>query len=146
MGQALKTIVSTEHVLVSGSFCQSFQQCRAMRPDVTLVCLCHLSFVWESPFPGRLQVSGCADPLKLRSFPIFSTMMGPSIYGRRYSLSTYVKIAQLCLTLCDPMDYRVYGILQATVLDWVAIPFSVECSQPRDRTQVSLIAGGFFIN
>ena len=73
-------------------------------------------------------------------------MMGPSIYGRRYSLSTYVKIAQLCLTLCDPMDYRVYGILQATVLDWVAIPFSVESSQPRDRTQVSLIAGGFFIN
>ena len=57
--------------------------------------------------------------------------MRPSIYGRR-SFSTYVKIAQLCLTLCDPMDYRVYGILQATILDWEAIPFSMESSQPRD--------------
>ena len=35
-----------------------------------------------------------------------------------------VKVAQLCLTLCDPMDYRVHGILQARILDWVAFPFS----------------------
>ena len=35
-----------------------------------------------------------------------------------------VKAAQLCLTLCDPMDYTVYGILQARILEWVAFPFS----------------------
>ena len=35
-----------------------------------------------------------------------------------------VKVAQLCPTLCDPMDYRVHGILQARILEWVAIPFS----------------------
>ena len=33
-----------------------------------------------------------------------------------------VKVAQLCLTLCDPMDYTVLGILQARILEWVAIP------------------------
>ena len=43
-----------------------------------------------------------------------------------------VKVAQLCLTLCDPMDDTVHGILQARVLEWVAIPFSRESSQPRD--------------
>ena len=36
------------------------------------------------------------------------------------------------------------GILQARTLAWVAMPSSRECSQPRDRTQVSCIAGGFF--
>ena len=55
-----------------------------------------------------------------------------------------VKVAQLCLTLCDPMDYTVHGILQARILKWVAFPFSRGFSQPRDWTQVSSIAGGFF--
>ena len=36
------------------------------------------------------------------------------------------------------------GILQAKILEWVAIPFSRESSQPMDRTQLSHIAGGFF--
>ena len=35
-----------------------------------------------------------------------------------------VKVAQSCLTLCNPMDYIVHGILQARVLEWVAFPFS----------------------
>ena len=35
-----------------------------------------------------------------------------------------VKVAQSCPTLCDPMDYTVYGILQARILEWVAVPFS----------------------
>ena len=55
-----------------------------------------------------------------------------------------VKVSQLCLTLCDLMDYTVHGIFQARLLEWVAIPFSSGSSQPRDRTQVSLIAGGLF--
>ena len=40
--------------------------------------------------------------------------------------------------------YTVHGILQARILEWVALPFSRGSSQPRDRTQVSHIAGGFF--
>ena len=42
------------------------------------------------------------------------------------------------------MDYTVYGILQAKILEWVAFPFSRGSSQARDQTQVSLIAGGFY--
>jgi len=45
---------------------------------------------------------------------------------------------------CDPRDYTVHGILQARMLEWVAFPFSRGSSQPRDQTQVSRIAGGFF--
>ena len=55
-----------------------------------------------------------------------------------------VKVAQLRLTLCDPMDYTIHGILQARILEWVAFPFSRGSSQPRDRTQVFCIAGGLF--
>ena len=59
------------------------------------------------------------------------------------------KSLQLCLTLCNPIDGRppdfpVPGILQAGTLEWVAIPSSRGSSQPRDRTQVSCIAGRFF--
>ena len=55
-----------------------------------------------------------------------------------------VKVTRLCPSLCDLMDYRVHGILQARILEWVVVPFSGRSSQPRDRTQVSSIAGGFF--
>ena len=55
-----------------------------------------------------------------------------------------MKVAQLCPTLCNPMDYTVHGILQARIPEWVAFPFSRGSSQPRDWTQVSCIAGGFF--
>ena len=55
-----------------------------------------------------------------------------------------LKVAQLYLTLCDPMDYTVHGNLQARILEWVAFPFSRGPSQPRDWIQVSCIAGGFF--
>ena len=54
--------------------------------------------------------------------------------------------AQSCLTLCDcnPPESSVHGISQAWILEWVAISFSRGSSPPRDGTQVSLIAGGFF--
>ena len=42
------------------------------------------------------------------------------------------------------MYYRVHGILQARILDWVAFPFSRGSSHSRDITQVSHIAGVFF--
>ena len=41
-----------------------------------------------------------------------------------------VKVTQSCLSLCDPMDYTVHGILQARILEWVAFPFSTGTSQP----------------
>ena len=39
-----------------------------------------------------------------------------------------VKVAQSCPTLCDPVDDTVHEILQARILEWVAIPFSRGCS------------------
>ena len=58
--------------------------------------------------------------------------------------SVKVKVAESCPTLCNPTDDTVHGILQARILEWVAFPFSRGSSQPRDRTQVSCTAGGFF--
>ena len=55
-----------------------------------------------------------------------------------------MKVAQLCPTCCESMDYTIHGILWARILECVAFPFSRESSQPRDQTQVSHIAGGFF--
>ena len=59
------------------------------------------------------------------------------------------EVAQSCPTLCDPVDCSppgssIHGILQARILEWVAISFSRESSQHRDLTQVSHIAGGRF--
>ena len=54
-----------------------------------------------------------------------------------------MKVTQLCPALCDAMDYIVHGILQARILEWVAVSFSRGSSQPRDQTQVSCIAGRF---
>ena len=62
----------------------------------------------------------------------------------RIGVKVKVKVAQSCLTLCDPMDYTVHGILQAGILEWVAFPFSRGSSQARNGTQVSRIAGGLF--
>ena len=64
-------------------------------------------------------------------------------------VSVLCLVSQLCLTLWDPMDCSlsgssVHGILQARILEWVAMPSSRGSSQPRDGSQVSLIAGGFF--
>ena len=49
-------------------------------------------------------------------------------------LSEWVKVARLCPTLWDPMDYTVLGMFQAWVLEWVAYPFFSESSQSRNQT------------
>ena len=61
-----------------------------------------------------------------------------------------VLVAHSCSTLWDPMDCSmpgsssVYGILQARILEWLAIPFSRGSSRPRDQTPVFCTAIGFF--
>ena len=59
------------------------------------------------------------------------------------------EVTQLCPTLCDPMDCSlpgssIHGIVQARILEWVAIFFSRGSSQTRDQTEVSFIAGSRF--
>ena len=57
-------------------------------------------------------------------------------------------VIQSCPTLCDPVDCApgsfIHGILQVRILEWVAITFSRESTQPRDRTLVSCTASKFF--
>ena len=65
------------------------------------------------------------------------------------NIHVHVCVSQSCPALCDPMDCSppgssVHGILQARILQWVTIPFSRGSSWPRNWTQVSCIAGGFF--
>ena len=62
---------------------------------------------------------------------------------------TMCLVTQLCPTLCgcSPPGSSVHGILQARILEWVAIPFSRGSSSPRDQTQVSCVScieGRFF--
>ena len=57
----------------------------------------------------------------------------------------HAKSLQLCLSLCDPVGCSppgsfVHGILQARILEWVAIPFSTGSSQPMNQTCVSNIS------
>ena len=71
------------------------------------------------------------------------------------SMCVCAKSLQLCLTLSDPVDcslpaFSVHGILQARILEWVAMPSSRKSSRPRDQTSISYIvscmAGRFFIS
>ena len=53
--------------------------------------------------------------------------------------------AQSCPTLCDPVDYSppgssVHGILQASILEWVAMPSSRGSSRPREPTRISCVS------
>ena len=106
-----------------------------------------------SPVPGILQ----AGTLEWVAYPFTRGSFWPRNWTRVSCIAggfftnwaiwvaqMKVKVAQLCPTLCDPMDYTLHGILQARILRWVAFPFSRGSSQPQDRTQVSCTAGGFF--
>ena len=62
--------------------------------------------------------------------------------------NTLCLVAQSCPTLCEPEDCSppvssVHGLLQARILEWVAIPFSRRTSQPTDWTQISCITSRF---
>ena len=72
--------------------------------------------------------------------------------GNAYVLSAPISVsvcAQSCPTLCNPIDCSlpgpsVHGLFQARILEWVVISYSRGSSRPRDRTQVSCLAGRFF--
>ena len=70
--------------------------------------------------------------------------LGPSVdfHAQQWNIIACMyacSIAQLCLTLCNPMDCSLpdsstHGILKTTILEWVTIPFSRVSSQPGDGT------------
>ena len=66
-------------------------------------------------------------------------------FTKKDGVSVCAKLLQLCLTLCDPMDCSlsgssVHGILQAGILEWVAMPSSRGSSPPRYQTCVSYLS------
>ena len=87
---------------------------------------------------GRSSGEGNGNPLQCSCLesPIDSRAWWAAIYGVAQSRTRLKRLSS--------MDYTVYGILQARILEWVAFPFSRGSSQPKDRTQVSCIARGFF--
>ena len=93
--------------------------------------------------PGRLQSVGL-QRVRHDLVGHSQTRLNTNHHKLKCSLKMKVKVTQSCPTLCDPMDYTVHEILQARMLEWVAIPFSGGSSQSRDQTQVSHIAGRFF--
>ena len=92
------------------------------------------------------------SPLGLRwSFHVFSRTLASSRSLSSWKTSCPLMnvdcclLAQSCPTLCDPMDCSppvscVLGILQARILEWVAMPFSRRSSQPRNQTRVSSVS------
>ena len=115
----------TQHVLTS---CTHAHHARGIQTPYMLISHIHTPHTSTS----HLFPMGCTYP---------HTICIPHTYPMPKLLS------HVCL--CDPMDCSqpgssVHEILQASMLEWVAIPFSRVSSQLRDQTQISYITGGFF--
>ena len=113
------------------------------------ICYSQVSIFKESPFLSPFQL----PPLPNLNSALFQFVGFWQTYRSNWLNNNNWKVkvlaTQLCPILCNPMDYRlpgsdIHGILQARVLERVAIPFSSRMSQPRDWTQVSCISGRFF--
>ena len=127
---------------------------------------CILYFLWNYSFFFSIYILVCSVPNLLLciytsffhknvSIHLYSTIIGykhNTPYNKDcffFKRRTKVKVlfVQLCLTLCEPMDPQgssVHEILQARILERVAILFSRGSPWPRDWTLVSCITGGFF--
>ena len=86
-----------------------------------------LTLFWGAP---KITADGdCSHGIKRRL-----------LLGRKVMTNLESEVDQSCPTLCDPVDCSLPGssvqwIFQARILEWVAISFSTESSQPRDQTQ-----------
>ena len=78
----------------------------------------------------------CSTSLIIRKMQIKTTIR-LSLHTSQNQVKVKVKVAQSCLTLCNPVDCIVPGTLQARILEWVAFPFSRASFQPRDGTPIS---------
>ena len=126
----------------------------SLRPFDTLWYPAKLFYPWDSP--GKNPGVGWSRP---PSGDLPDPEIKPALAGGFFTASTIgeapgglmcetesSEVAQSCLTLCDPVDCSppgssVHGILQARILEWVAVSFSRGSSWPRGWTQVSCSAG-----
>ena len=110
---------------------------------VCCCCCCVTSIMFDSVRPNRWQ------PTRLPRHwdsPGKNTGVGCHFLLQCMKVKSESEVTQSCPTLSDPMDcsllgFSLHGILQARILEWVAISFSRGASQPRDQTWVSCIAG-----
>ena len=109
--------------------------------DAHLWCVLWIVKEWYMTAKILLFYSRYLNSVAINSKNVSTDYMRETIL---YQEKVKVKVTQSYPTLCEPMDYTVHGILQARMLEWVAVPFSRGSSQTRDWTQVSHIAGGFF--
>ena len=116
-----------------------------------------LSHSGVNGIPTKCQALFCAENQQgtndtntteksLSSWRLYSGWGGKQ---RKYIIHRCCSVAKSCLTPCDPMNcslsgFSVYVVLQARLLEWVAIPFLRGSSLPRDWTRVSCIADRFF--
>ena len=112
----------------------------------------HISMQCGKFFPANIQsrgeLLGYKDKLKTWKLPSRELCFGSkdvcSACGQLLPVLTVWSVSKLCLTLCDPMDCSppgssVPGILQARMLEWVAMASSRGSSWPRDPIRVSYI-------
>ena len=107
-----------------------------------------LPAVWLQPgcLPFWMSFAACIMETLIGGGGESSKMLHVMHRAQHPESAQYVLVVQSCPTLCNPVHgSTVHGILQARILQWAAISFSRGSSRPRDRSQVSCIAGRFFI-
>ena len=103
---------------------------------------------WFSPSPIRIRT--CSQERSLESYWHYTEVEMADAQSHIRHLCVFIKcrkwksLSLVQLFVTPWTDYRVHGILQARIVEWVAFPFSRESSEPRDQTQVSHIASRFF--
>ena len=134
-------------------------QCRRNCPHL-LTELVRESFTGELAFEGRiLMEEGTLPGRQVRKAFLWNSKLKGMhrenwcVQGGSACSLCCVCVCQLLsrVQLCDSMDCSppgssVHGILQARILEWIAVPFSRGSSRPRDLTPVSHIVGRFFNN
>ena len=119
----------------------------------------HSSFSWTKKKQNRSSSACNLFPGYDACLPLTSEEHSKFLYvvgmnGKTGSFKVYESkkcesVSRSVVTLCSIMNYSppgfcVHGILQETLLEWVAIPFFRRSFQPRDQTDISCIAGRFF--
>ena len=146
----------------AASWCSVQFSCSVMSHSLWPHGLQHTRPPYPSPTPrvhpnSRPSSRWCHPAISSSVVPFFSCPQALSADGTRMEkqrtvtleMHEWVKVPQLCPTLCNTMGCSlpgssVHGILKAGILKWVAIPFSTGFSQPRDQTWVSCTAGSLF--
>ena len=96
-----------------GTLLPCFWECKLMQPLWGTVC----------KFLKKLNIELSNDPeIPLMGIYQEKTIIQKDTCTPMFMKWSEVKVTQSCLTLCDPMDYTVHGILQAIILEWVAVP------------------------